>query len=185
MAFNYKNRYKATISIIGASEIDSHTRQLTVKLGKELAKNNYAVVCGGLTGVMEAVCQGVKEEGGLTIGIIPFKEKGYANRYVDIVIPVPFSQARNIIVVLAGDAVVAIAGKAGTLSELSFAWIYEKPIIAMTGIEGWSSKLAGEKIDDRRSDQIYGAKNANEVIDKLNELIAKKTTIHYDQPKEF
>jgi len=185
MKFNYKEQYKGTISIIGASEIDIPTKKLAIELGKLLAKNRYAVACGGLSGVMEAICQGVKEEGGLTIGIIPFKEKDYANKYVDIVIPVPFSQARNIIVVLAGDAVVAIAGKAGTLSEICFAWIYEKPIIALTGVNGWSSKIAGEKIDDRRTDFIYSAVNAQEVVDKLNELFDKKITTKYNLPAEF
>jgi len=153
MHFNYKTSYKATISIIGASEIDKKTEILTTELGRLLAKNSYAVACGGLT-----------------IGIIPFKEKTAANRFVDIVIPVPFSQARNIIVVLSGDACVAIAGKAGTLSEICFAWIYEKPLIALSSVEGWSSKLANQKLDDRRSDIIYGAKTPQMVIEKLNEL---------------
>ena len=185
MNFNYKDHIKAIVSVIGASEIDLPTKKLTIQLGKLLAKNGYAVVCGGLSGVMEAICQGVKEEGGLTIGIIPFKEKHFANKYVDIIIPIPFSQARNIIVVLTGDAVVAIAGKAGTLSEICFAWIYEKPIIALTGVEGWSSKIAGEKIDDRRNDVVYGVKSAQEVINKLNELLSTKTNTHYDLPNEF
>jgi len=170
MDFNYKNSYKATISIIGASEIDQKTKMVTTELGRLLAKNNYAVACGGLTGVMEAVCKGVKEEGGLTIGIIPFKEKSAANKYIDIVIPVPFSQARNIVVVLSGDACVAIAGKAGTLSEMCFAWIYEKPLVALSSVEGWSSKLANQKLDDRRSDMIYGAETPQKVIKKLNEI---------------
>ncbi|MFX1355872.1 MAG: TIGR00725 family protein [Promethearchaeota archaeon] len=170
MYFNYKTSYKATISIIGASEIDKKTEILTMELGRLLAKNGYAIACGGLTGVMEAVCKGVKKEGGLTIGIIPFKEKNAANRYVDIVIPVPFSQARNIVVVLSGDACVAIAGKAGTLSEICFAWIYGKPLIALSSVEGWSSKLANQRLDDRRSDMIYGVNTPQMVIEKLNEL---------------
>ncbi|MFW9937447.1 MAG: TIGR00725 family protein [Candidatus Thorarchaeota archaeon] len=170
MYFNYKTSYKATISIIGASEIDKKTEILTMELGRLLAKNGYAIACGGLTGVMEAVCKGVKEEGGLTIGIIPFKEKNAANRYVDIVIPVPFSQARNIVVVLSGDACVAIAGKAGTLSEMCFAWIYGKPLIALSSVEGWSSKLANQRLDDRRPDMIYGVNTPHMVIEKLNEL---------------
>ncbi|MFX0059241.1 MAG: TIGR00725 family protein [Candidatus Hodarchaeota archaeon] len=170
MHFNYKNSYRATISIIGASEIDKKTEILVIELGRLLAKNNYAVACGGLSGVMEAICKGVKEEGGLTIGIIPFKEKAAANEYVDIIIPVPFSQARNIVVVLSGDACVAIAGKAGTLSEMCFAWIYEKPLIALSSVEGWSSKLANQKLDDRRSDMIYGVETPQMVIKKLNEF---------------
>lgn len=119
---------------------------------------------------MEAICKGVKENDGLTIGIIPYKEKNRANKYVDIVIPCPFSQARNIVVVLAGDICLAISGKAGTLSEISFAWIYKKPIVALSGVNGWSSKLANQKIDDRRNDMIYGVKTPEDAIDKINEL---------------
>ena len=135
--FNFKDNFKGIISIIGASEIDSKTKKTTIELGRLLAQNQYAIACGGLSGVMESICKGVKEEGGLTIGIIPFTEKSAANRFVDIVIPVPFSQARNIVVILTGDICVAIGGKAGTLSEICFAWIYQKPIIAMSNIEGW------------------------------------------------
>ena len=174
MNFNYKKDIKATVSVIGTSEIDEPTKKTVISLGKLLAEEHYAIACGGLSGVMEAVCKGAKEAGGLTIGIIPFKEKKYANKYIDIVIPVPFSQARNIVVVLAGDACIAIGGKAGTLSEMCFAWIYEKPIIAMSNIEGWSSKIASQKIDDRRSDIIHEAKSPKEVLTKLNQLIVGK-----------
>jgi uncharacterized protein (TIGR00725 family) len=93
-----------------------------------------------------------------------------ANKYVDIIIPCPFSQARNIVVVLTGDICLAISGKAGTLSEISFAWIYNKPIVALSSVQGWSSKIANQKIDDRRNDMIYGVKTPEEAIDKINEL---------------
>jgi uncharacterized protein (TIGR00725 family) len=122
---------------------------------------------------MEAVCNGAKQEGGLTIGITPFEKKGNANKYVDIEIPVPFSQARNIVVVLSGDACVAISGKAGTLSEICFAWIYGKPLIALTSVEGWSAKVANQKIDDRRTDKIIGVESPQEVIKKLDEIFDK------------
>lgn len=172
MNFDFQNEYKAIISVIGASEINAEIEQKALELGSLLAKNNYIVSCGGLTGVMEAVCKGAKQEGGLTIGITPFEKKGMANQYVDIEIPVPFSQARNIIVVLSGDACVAVSGKAGTLSELCFAWIYNKPIIALTGIEGWSSKVANQRLDNRRKDTIIGFDNPQEIVNKLNEIFA-------------
>ena len=128
---------------------------------------------------MEAVCKGAKEEGGFTVGIIPSAEKSIANKYIDLVIPCPFSQARNIVVVLTGDVCLAISGKAGTLSEISFAWIYLKPIVALTNVEGWSSKIANQKLDDRRSDMIYGVKSPQEAIEKINELF-KKSKGHTD-----
>jgi hypothetical protein len=174
MEFNFKRDCKGVVSIICGSEIDNKTEQKAVKIGRLLAKNNYAISCGGLFGGMEAVCKGAKQENGLTIGIIPYKKKGAANQYVDIAIPVPFSQARNIVVVLSGDVVVAIDGKAGTLSEMAFAWIYEKPLIALTEVGGWSSKLAGKKIDNRRPDKVHEAKTPSEVLDLVNQLINNK-----------
>lgn len=173
MNLDFKKNFQGIISVIGASEIDNKTEKMTIEIGRLLAKNRYAVSCGGLTGVMEAICKGVKEENGLTIGIIPYKEKSAANKYVDIAIPVPFSQARNIVVVLSGDICVAIGGKAGTLSEIALSWIYGKPIIALSNVEGWSSKLAGEKIDDRRTDQIYKVNTPEEVLKKINEIMKK------------
>lgn len=174
MDFNFKRDCKAVVSVIGGYDSEKSTLDQAEEIGRLLARNNFAVSCGGLSGVMEAVCKGAKEENGLTIGIIPYKEKSPANPYVDIVIPVPFSQARNIVVVLSGDIVLAIGGKAGTLSELCFSWIYGKPIIALSTVDGWSSKLAGEKIDDRRTDMIYPANSPQEVIDKINELLKDK-----------
>jgi len=177
--FDFQKECKGTVSIIGASEIDKETEIKAIEIGRLLARNNLAVACGGLFGVMEAVCKGAKQEGGLTIGIIPYKEKNPANKYVDIVIPVPFSQARNIVVVLSGDACIAIAGKAGTLSEISFAWIYGKPIVALTSVYGWSSKLGGQKLDDRRTDMIYGAETPQEAVTKVIELM------NAEKPKSF
>ncbi|MFW9866785.1 MAG: TIGR00725 family protein [Candidatus Thorarchaeota archaeon] len=171
MKFNFKQEVKAVISVIGASEIDKSIEESAIEIGILLAKNKYAIACGGLTGVMEAVCKGAKKAGGLTIGIIPYVEKNMANKYIDIVIPCPFSQARNIVVVLAGDLCLAISGKAGTLSEICFAWIYNKPIVSLSSAEGWSSKIANQKIDDRRKDMIYGVNTPQEVIDKINELL--------------
>ena len=180
--FNFKQDYKGVVSIIGGYDSDPDTLKKAEEIGSLLAKNGYAISCGGLAGVMEAVCKGAKKEGGLTIGIIPYKEKNPANPYVDIVIPVPFSQARNIVVVLSGDVVVAISGKAGTLSELCFSWIYGKPIVALSSVEGWSSKLAGEKIDDRREDVIYPAQTPQEVLKHVNEIFNSGTKINPNLP---
>ncbi|KKN63397.1 hypothetical protein LCGC14_0502270 [marine sediment metagenome] len=120
---------------------------------------------------MEMVCKGAKEENGFTIGIIPFIENNNANEFIDLVIPCPFSQARNIVVVLTGDICLAISGKAGTLSEICFAWIYNKPIIALSSVKGWSSKIANQKLDDRRTDMIYGVETPQEAITKINEIL--------------
>ncbi len=173
MFVDIKSEFKGIISVIGASDIDKKTEEVTFEIGRLLAQNKFIIACGGLSGVMEAVCRGAKEENGLTIGIIPYVEKSMANKYIDIVIPCPFSQARNIVVVLCGDACLAISGKAGTLSEICFAWIYQKPILALSSVKGWSSKLANQKLDDRRLDMVYGVETPQEVIEKLKELLNK------------
>ncbi|MFX1419096.1 MAG: TIGR00725 family protein [Promethearchaeota archaeon] len=171
MILDFKNEFNGIVSVLGASEIDKETEKKTFEIGQLLAQNKFIVACGGLSGVMEAVCKGAKSENGLTIGIIPHTDKSTANKYVDIVIPCPFSQARNIVVVLSGDACIAISGKAGTLSEICFAWIYQKPIVALSSVPGWSSKIANQKLDDRRSDMIYGVMTPKEAIKKIKELL--------------
>ncbi len=173
MFTDIKSQFKGIISVIGASDIDKKTEEVAFEIGRLLAQNKFIVACGGLSGVMEAVCRGAKEENGLTIGIIPHVEKSMANEYIDIVIPCPFSQARNIVVVLCGDACLAISGKAGTLSEICFAWIYQKPILALTSVKGWSSKIANQKLDDRRLDMVYGVETPLEAITKIKELLNK------------
>lgn len=184
-SFDFKKRFKGVVSVIGASTLSKEDAKKVIEIGRLLAKNHYVVSCGGLSGAMEAVCKGAKKAGGLTIGIIPHKHKIAANQYVDIAIPVPFSQARNIIVVLSGDIVLAIGGKAGTLSEIAFSWIYGKKVVSFTDIEGWASKLAGSQIDDRRPDKIYEANTPEEVIEKINLLFKEKNDKMFSATEEF
>ena len=84
MTYNLKDQFKATVSIIGVSEINKEIERKAIEIGRLLAKNGYIISCGGLLGVMEAVCKGAKEENGLTIGIIPYKDKHMANKWKSI-----------------------------------------------------------------------------------------------------
>jgi hypothetical protein len=84
---------------------------------------------------MEAVCQGFKAGGGLTIGIITSYNKNDANEYVDIVIPTGLGLARNVLVVQAGDIVVALPGEYGTLSEIAYCLQFGKPVISLNSWE--------------------------------------------------
>ena len=92
---------------------------MAYEVGRELARRGAVVVCGGLTGVMEAVCRGAKEAGGTTVGILPGHDPAEANPYVDIPLPTGMGYARNAIVAKAGLAVIAIEGAYGTLSEMA------------------------------------------------------------------
>ncbi len=125
------------ISVIGGSDVGKDIYNLAREVGSEIAKNGAMLVCGGLSGVMEAACRGASEEGGLTIGILPFTDENYANEYVDIKIPTGIGLARNLTVVLTAHAIIAVDGSYGTLSEISYALTFKKPVI---GLKTWELK---------------------------------------------
>ncbi|MHA2425991.1 MAG: TIGR00725 family protein [Candidatus Thorarchaeota archaeon] len=156
---------KRMISVIGGSDSDRKALELAEELGEVIAKRGAAVVCGGLGGVMEAACKGAKKHGGLTIGLLPSLEKENANDYIDIAIPTGFGYARNFLVARTGDAVIAISGSAGTLSEMAIAWFSDKPLIALASSGGWASELAGKKLDNRRTDEVFSAATPEEAVE--------------------
>ncbi len=171
-----KVKRKIQISVIGDADAAEDNLKLAYELGKLIARKGLILVCGGRTGVMEAACKGAFDEdpNSIRVGILPSGSKEEANPYCNVVIPTGIGFARNSIDVLAGDGVIAIGGRAGTLSELAFAWAYKKPIVVLEGSGGWSSKLANKRIDDRRDDIIYSAKTPKEALEKLLSLIEKK-----------
>jgi uncharacterized protein (TIGR00725 family) len=126
---------KVIISIIGGHTCTDEVEQIAKNLGKNLAKVVDFIVCGGLSGTMEAVCNGFKQGGGTTIGILPSYNKNEANHYIDIVIPTGLGLARNVLVVQAGDVVVALPGSHGTLSEIAYCLQFNKPVISLNSWE--------------------------------------------------
>lgn len=123
---------KAVISVIGGRRCSREVEQLAHYLGKKLAKVVDIVVSGGLSGTMRAVSRGFKDAGGhLTIGVLPSYKKEDANEYIDIAIPTGLGLARNVLVVTAGDAVVALPGEAGTLSEIAYCLQFGIPVISL------------------------------------------------------
>ena len=116
------------ISVIGSSTCSQEVAMLAEEVGRELAKRGATVVCGGLGGVMEAVCKGAREAGGQTIGILPRDDRHEANRWVEIPIVTGIGYARNAVVVKTGLAVIAIDGAFGTLSEIGHAVGQEDPL---------------------------------------------------------
>jgi len=128
---------KRIIGVIGASRADGKELELAEQTGKLIAERGAVLVCGGLGGVMEAAARGAKSAGGLTIGILPQSTKEMANNYIDVPIATGFGEARNVIIVRSADAVIAIGGEYGTLSEIAFALKMGKPVI---GINTWNIK---------------------------------------------
>jgi len=122
---------KKIISVIGGRQCTPEVEQLAHNLGKKLAKVADILATGGLGGIMEAVSSGFKAGGGLTLGIIPGYEKDTANEHVDIVLPTGLGLARNVLVVKAADAVVALPGEAGTLSEIAYCLQFGTPVISL------------------------------------------------------
>lgn len=122
------------IGVIGGSEAPSHILALAEKVGREVARMGAVLVCGGLGGVMEAACRGAKQQGGITVGILPGAKREEANPYVDIPIVTGMSYARNIIVVRSSDIVIAVDGRYGTLSEIGYALGLGIPVV---GIKTW------------------------------------------------
>ena len=126
------------VSVIGGSTVDTPTYERAQRLGQLLADRGHTVVCGGLTGVMEAVCRGAREADGETIGILPGEHRDAANEYVTTPIATGLGDARNALVVLNGDAAVAIDGNMGTLSEIALALNAGLPVAGLNthDIEG-------------------------------------------------
>ncbi|KAB1188345.1 MULTISPECIES: TIGR00725 family protein [Haloferax] len=116
------------VSVVGGSVVPDPVEELAEDVGRLLAQRGHTVVCGGLGGAMEAVCRGAKNAGGETIGILPGEDRDEANEYVDISIATGLGHARNALVVMNGDAVIAIDGSGGTLSEIGFGNVYDRPI---------------------------------------------------------
>jgi uncharacterized protein (TIGR00725 family) len=132
------------IAVIGGETPLPAAAEAAEEVGRLLARNGCTVICGGRGGVMEAVCRGARAEGGHTIGILPGRDRSDANRYVEFPIVSGIGMARNSMVVLSADAVIAIDGSYGTLSEMAYALNYGKPVI---GLDTWRFETAGESTD--------------------------------------
>ncbi len=126
---------RKTIGIIGAGSCPPEVEELAKGVGREVARRGYVLICGGLGGVMRAACEGAKEMGGFTVGILPTAHKEDANPFVDLAIPTGMGHARNVIIVHSSDVLIAIAGEAGTLSEIAIAMKVGKPVV---GLRSWS-----------------------------------------------
>ena len=119
------------VSVIGGSSVPSETAAVAEALGERLAKRGHTVVCGGLGGVMEAVCRGAANVGGETIGILPTDRRADANPHVTVPIATGMGHARNALVVLNGDAAIAVDGSHGTLSEIGMALAHGRAVAGL------------------------------------------------------
>jgi uncharacterized protein (TIGR00725 family) len=153
------------IAVIGDSSCSPEEAKLAETVGELLAQRGATIVCGGLGGVMEAVCRGAKSKGGLTIGILPGENSSTANSWVDIPVVTGIGEARNSVVVKSAQAVIAISGGYGTLSEIAYALKSSIPVI---GLNTWSLSRNG-----REDDSIIRVQSATEAVDKAISLVKR------------
>jgi len=160
------------VAVIGNGDADAERDRLAEQVGALIARRGLGLVCGGLGGVMEAACRGARDAdaGAPVVAVLPGTDRAAANRYADVVIPTGMGYARNLIVVLSADAVVAVGGASGTLSEMAHAWQLGKPICALAAVDGWAARLAGSTIDGKRSDAVFEARTIADVAAWLDSL---------------
>jgi len=130
------------ISVIGGEGAGPEALRLAEEVGRELGRRGVTLVCGGRGGVMEATCRGARSAGGHTIGILPGKNAAETppNAHVEFPIFTGIGYARNAVVALSGEAVIAISGSYGTLSEIAYALINEIPLV---GLDTWDFDYQG------------------------------------------
>ncbi len=161
------------ITIIGSntSACTDELYEIAFLLGKRLAPINHYLFNGGMGGVMEAVCKGVfevKDRKAFTIGILPNLDKTEGNKYLDVTIPSGIGFARNTILIASADIVIALGGGAGTLSEIAFAWQYNKIVYCFEGADGWSKVLSNTNLDNRKKGLLIGFSTIDDLMKKLS-----------------
>lgn len=137
------------VAVIGTGEPDPALEEAAEVIGAGLARAGVTVVCGGLEGVMAAACRGAKVHGGRTVGILPGCDPATANPWVDIAIPTGFGEARNALVVRSAQAVIAVGGGYGTLSEIALAL---KAGTRVIGLETW--EIPGVEVVNSPDDAV-------------------------------
>jgi len=131
------------LTVIGSASCREEVAALAREVGQEIARRGAVLVCGGRGGVMEAACQGAKAMGGVTVGILPGTDRREANPYVDVPIVTGLGEARNAIVVRTADAVIAVSGGYGTLSEIGLALKMGRPVV---GLGTWELRQSGQPV---------------------------------------
>ncbi len=130
-------RKRMRIGVIGGSSADNRSLLVAYKVGQLIAQSGAILVCGGLGGIMEAAASGAKSAEGMTVGIIPGRNPEEANPHIDLPIATGMGYTRNSLVAMNADALIAIAGEYGTLSEIAYGNIYGKRVV---GLGTWEIK---------------------------------------------
>lgn len=154
------------VAVVGNAICTPDVAKLAEEVGARLAEKKALLICGGLKGVMEAAAKGAKSKGGTTVGILPGISKREASQYIDIPIVTGMDQGRNIIIVRSSDALIAVGGGFGTLSEIAYALKLNVPVI---GLNTWEIAKQGKEIRD-----IHAAQTPQEAVESALNLATKK-----------
>lgn len=144
------------VCIIGNSQATPHQMEVAEAAGRILATHGHTVVTGGRTGVMEAAAKGAREAGGIAVGILPTEDTSSSNSYNNVVIPTGMGYTRNALNILAAQAVICVGGMVGTMNEMGFAWMWQRPMWGIQGTGGWTDKVIGTCFDERWDRPIPG-----------------------------
>jgi len=148
------------LAVVGASKASPEIYELAVAVGREAARKGWIVVTGGLGGVMEAAARGAQESGGLTVGILPGGDRGEANPYIQVAVATHIRHARNSIIAHTADALVAVDGEYGTLSEIALGLKLGKPVVGLR--VAWD--IPG----------VIRVENPAEAVEKVSSLVLRK-----------
>jgi uncharacterized protein (TIGR00725 family) len=156
------------ISVIGGEDAPADALRVAEEVGRELAKRGVTVCCGGSGGIMEATCRGARAAGGHTIGILPGHNRSEStpNPWVEFPVFTGIGYARNSAVVLTGDAVIAVDGAYGTLSEIAFALIHDIPLV---GLDTWNFAYRGHD-----HEKIIRADSPEEAVKKAMQMAQER-----------
>jgi uncharacterized protein (TIGR00725 family) len=128
------------VGVIGGSRVDDDLRTTAYEIGRLLAEHDAILVCGGLSGVMEAACQGACDHDGVTVGVLPTDDTYEANPYVQVPVATGLGIGRNVIIVRTADVLIAVGGSYGTLSEIALALNLGKRVVH---VRSWDLDQAG------------------------------------------
>jgi uncharacterized protein (TIGR00725 family) len=164
------------VAVCGSDGDDVHLSSVALdvaeRVGRGIAQRGGVLVCGGRGGVMRAACKGAKEGKGITVGLLP-DSKDEANEFVDLPLSTGLGMRRNFLVVSAVDAVIAIGGRWGTLSEISFAMIFKKPVVLIAGTGGCVDELASGNLMKASESRLYVVGSADDAVEKAFALCQK------------
>lgn len=180
---------RAIIAVVGDAGLSTSSSNyaLAEEVGRLLIDRGFRIVTGGLGGVMEAASKGARSSAayrsGDVIALLPGRDRSEANPFADIVLPTGLDHVRNAIVALA-DAVVVVGGGAGTLTEIAFAWMHKRLIVALKPAGGWGARLADQRVDERvrypdmLDDRVFGVESPVEVAEAIARELPRYQGVH-------